>query len=70
VTSNSPCAPAPLAWTTLRVSHCDDKGYIPLRDTFTIKVREQVNQMEVLKEKWARGAYSLRSVGVEDWSAV
>jgi hypothetical protein len=33
-------------------------------------MREQVDQVEVLQEKRAGGAYSLRGIGVEDGSAV
>ena len=43
---------------------------LPLRDTFTVKVGEKVDQVKVLQEKGSGGAYSLGGIRIEDGSAV
>jgi hypothetical protein len=68
VTSKTPCAPAPLAWTTLG---SDGNGSdVPFWNTLTVKVGKEVNQVEVLQEKGPRRANSLRGIGIEDRGAV
>jgi hypothetical protein len=52
-----------------RTQECDE-GDIPLGNPFAIEMRKQVDQVEVLQEKRARCAYSLRGIGVEDGSAI
>lgn len=44
--------------------------YDPFGDAFTIKVCEEVDEMEVLQEKGPIGANPLRSFGIEDWAAI
>jgi hypothetical protein len=70
VTSNTPCAPAPLACTTLTQVRHNALDRIPLGNTFAIEMCEQVNQVEILQEQRARCADSLGGIRVEDGSAV
>lgn len=74
VTSKTPWAPPPLAWTTRSLTN--KKGQIPLspvslarrgsRDTFPVEVSELIDVEEVLQEKRAVLSRPLSGVGLLD----